>query len=264
MKQSRFLAATAGLLLAATAYGQGFAPHTIANSVFNGNIAAATGGATATGSINELFTSTGFDYSLSSVGTLTDPAPYVYTKTGDNTGTIVEPIAGSSNQLTVTLTFTSPNAGTFAAVYGAGSGVTQQGSFALNAIPAEAPLANMSTRFPLAAGGHVISGLVVDGGVKRRILVRAVGPTLAQAGVSNPLADPIMTVFSGQTAVATNDNWDNSASATFAMVGAGALAANSKDAALVLTVNPGIYTVVVRSTDPSASGEVVVETYLID
>ena len=71
-------------------------------------------------------------------------------------------------------------------------------------------LINLSTRAEVQTGANiVISGLVVaPGSGTRRVLFRAIGPTLADFNVANPLANPVMTILnSNGTAIASNDNW---------------------------------------------------------
>ena len=73
-------------------------------------------------------------------------------------------------------------------------------------------LANLSTRAFVGSGDNVlIPGLVISGAAPRRVLVRAVGPGLAAFGVAGTLADPVLTVFRGSSAIATNDNWQEQA-----------------------------------------------------
>ncbi len=111
---------------------------------------------------------------------------------------------------------------------------------------------NLSTRGQVRTGvGVLIGGFVVQGTAYKRMLIRAVGPTLSAFGLSNVLADPVMNVYSGQTIIATNDRWGASADAAAIekarqAVGAFALEATSEDAAMILTVAPGAYTVEVR------------------
>lgn len=125
---------------------------------------------------------------------------------------------------------------------------------------------NLSTRARVRAGeGVLIGGFVVEGPAYKRMLVRAVGPTLAAFGVSNALSDPILTVYSGQTIVATNDRWttgENSNALTAAArdVGAFNLAANSEDAALLITLPPGPYTVEVKGKN-GGEGVALLEIY---
>jgi hypothetical protein len=111
---------------------------------------------------------------------------------------------------------------------------------------------NLSTRARVRTGeGVLIGGFVVQGPAYKRMLIRAVGPTLAAFGLSDALVDPILTIYSGQQVVASNDRWEsasNAAAVTAASTTAGAftLAANSEDAAVLITLAPGAYTVEVK------------------
>ena len=124
---------------------------------------------------------------------------------------------------------------------------------------------NLSTRAQVRTGdGVLIGGFVVQGPAYKRMLIRAVGPTLAGFGVAGALLDPILTVYSGQTVVATNDRWqsDNATVITAASssVGAFALAQNSQDAALLITLPPGGYTVEVKGKSDT-QGVALLEIY---
>jgi hypothetical protein len=123
---------------------------------------------------------------------------------------------------------------------------------------------NLSVRVNLASGSTVTSGFVVGGAGPRRVLVRAVGPGLAPFGVSGVLNNPALTVFNGSLSIGANDDWSSELSSTFAAVGAFGLPAASRDAATVLKLQPGAYTVAVRGSGPNESGEVLVEVYLIE
>ena len=132
--------------------------------------------------------------------------------------------------------------------------------------PPPAPLMNLSTRATIAAGGNLSVGFVVGGTTPRRVLVRAIGPGLAQFGLGGTLANPVLTVFSGTLPLATNDDWDDSGNlrATFAAVGAFGLAQGSADAAVIVTLQPGAYTAGVRGGSTADAGEVLVEIYLLE
>jgi hypothetical protein len=121
------------------------------------------------------------------------------------------------------------------------------------------PLVNLSTRIRLAAGQTHISGFVVGGRLQRRVLVRAIGPTLSTFGVANPLATPVVTVFSNQQVMRTNSGWSDLED-IFALVGAFPLPFASRDAALLASLNPGAYTVQVGG----GTGEVLLEIYYLD
>ena len=55
-----------------------------------------------------------------------------------------------------------------------------------------------------------ISGFIVTGSAPKRVGVRALGPSLANFGVSGPLDDPIIQLNRGDgSVVMANDNWKN-------------------------------------------------------
>jgi hypothetical protein len=122
-------------------------------------------------------------------------------------------------------------------------------------------LANVSARNLAGAGGDaLIAGFSILGNTSKRILIRAVGPTLSQFAVPGVLADPKLEVYSGQSRIAENDNWAASLASSFNAVGAFALPAGSRDAAVELTLAPGGYTVHVRPAT-GAAGEGLIEIY---
>ncbi len=86
------------------------------------------------------------------------------------------------------------------------------------------------------------------------------GPTLAAFGVPGVLADPKLEIYSGSTKINENDTWSSALATTFTSVGAFALSAGGKDAALVVTLSPGSYTVQVSGAD-GGTGEALVEIY---
>ncbi len=127
-------------------------------------------------------------------------------------------------------------------------------------------LINLSTRGEvLSAGNPLIAGFAIRGTQPQRMLVRAVGPSLAQFGVANTLVDPVLTFYQGNTVIARNDDWEISRSsaataATAQNVGAFALNAASLDSALLITLAPGNYTAVVTGAN-GATGTALVEVY---
>ena len=129
-------------------------------------------------------------------------------------------------------------------------------------------ITNISTRGQVLAGEPLIAGFVITGDQRKKLLIRAVGPTLGSFGITGALADPRIDVFVGSTPIASNNDWTETSSvtqvnATTPTVGAFALGANSKDAALVLQLNPGSYTVQVSGV-ASGAGTVLVEIYDAD
>jgi hypothetical protein len=129
---------------------------------------------------------------------------------------------------------------------------------------------NISTRGYVGTGGDIlIPGFVIAGNGAKRLLIRAAGPALSQFGVSGVLADPQLAVFKDSTQLFSNDNWSadaaNVATVTSAgtAVGAFALAAGSKDAALVTSLEPGAYTIQVSGVG-NTTGTAIVEVYDLD
>ena len=127
-----------------------------------------------------------------------------------------------------------------------------------------ASLVNLSVRTFVGAGGEAPNlGFVVAGNTPKRVLIRAVGPTLGAFGVSGTLDDPQLELFKNGVRVGLNDNWEGDAalSATFASVGAfGLTDVNSKDAVMLVTLEPGAYTVVASGVGGS-TGIALVEVY---
>lgn len=124
-------------------------------------------------------------------------------------------------------------------------------------------LFNVSARADVQPGdGVLIAGFVVGGGLSKTVLVRGVGPTLASYRVSNPLADPQLEIHGDAGVVAKNDDWGGAArvAAAAAQVGAFKLGAASKDAALLITLEPGVYSALVRGAN-GATGVGLVEVY---
>jgi hypothetical protein len=124
-------------------------------------------------------------------------------------------------------------------------------------------LLNVSSRGRLGAGAdaHIV-GFVVSGARPKTVLVRGVGPALGAFGVTGAALDPSIQVFSATgSLVAANDNWGDLSSLVDASQRAGAfpLALGSRDAALLLNLGPGNYTIVASATGPSGVG--LVEVY---
>jgi hypothetical protein len=130
-------------------------------------------------------------------------------------------------------------------------------------------LVNISTLARINSGSDSItSGFVMSGATSRRVLVRAVGPTLAAFGVSDALAKPVLSVFQGDQLVGSNSAWaagtrDGTDTLIEAFDRAGAfrlIDESSHDAAVVVDLVAGAYTVQVRSADGS-HGAALLEVY---
>ncbi|BET67459.1 hypothetical protein ASA1KI_23770 [Opitutales bacterium ASA1] len=127
-------------------------------------------------------------------------------------------------------------------------------------------LSNLSTRGRVGAGDEVlIGGFVITGTVPKQLLIRGVGPGLIPYGVSGTLEDPFVRVLRDGVTLAQNDDWAFSeqaeyVAAAFARAAAFELDPQGKDAALVVTLPPGSYTVILSGAD-GGTGVGLVEVY---
>jgi hypothetical protein len=128
---------------------------------------------------------------------------------------------------------------------------------------------NISTRGRVGGDSNrLIAGFVIDGTASRSVLIRAVGPTLANFGVAGTLATPRIELFQRNGLLfASAEKWamqpnaDDIRNAAHA-AGAFALTEGGNDSALLLTLLPGPWTVQVGTTSANA-GEVLVEVYVL-
>ncbi len=235
--------------------------------------------------------------SLSQFG-VTNPLPNPQLRLFDRNGNLVTANSGWGNDAAVTdagkrvgaftLTTGSSDAALIATLqpgpYTAqissdNSGVALIEVYDLSAASGSArPLINISTRGYVGSGDDVlIGGFAVNGNQPKRVLIRALGPSLTPFGVPSVLSDPLLTVYDATgTVIATNDNWGTpqpissgqfSATAADLTAASGAsgafpLGAGSKDAAVIITLNPGAYSAVVTGAAGN-SGAALVEVYEI-
>jgi hypothetical protein len=126
-------------------------------------------------------------------------------------------------------------------------------------VPAE--LANLSTRGLVETGDNVMIGgfIATDSNGPTRFVIRAIGPSLGSAGISNPLADPTLELHDGNGAViATNDNWKDGDEASVRATGLAPQ--NDAESVILATLPVGAYTAVVRGKN-NAIGVALVEVY---
>lgn len=132
-------------------------------------------------------------------------------------------------------------------------------------------LVNLSTLGTVgsSASQQLIAGLVIGGTTNKNILLRAVGPALADFGVPGTLSKPQITLVNGTgTTVAQAAAWGDSPdaskfSAAFARLGAFQFKAGSADSAILATLPPGNYTALVSGVG-GATGAALVEAYDAD
>ena len=79
-------------------------------------------------------------------------------------------------------------------------------------------------------------------------MVRAIGPSLLNFGITNFLANPVLQLFSGQTVIASNDNWQQAVNAA-EIQARGFAPFNANEAAILITLTPGAYTAIVTGAN---------------
>jgi uncharacterized protein GlcG (DUF336 family) len=121
-------------------------------------------------------------------------------------------------------------------------------------------LANISTRVNAGTGDNqLIGGFIIQGTEPKKVIIRAIGPSLSQFGITSALADPTLELHDQTGAVvATNDNWAESQQAEIEATGIPPV--NELESAIVRTLAPGAYTAIAGGKD-SAAGTAVVEVY---
>jgi hypothetical protein len=127
------------------------------------------------------------------------------------------------------------------------SGVVLGEVYRLEAIDDRTPnLVNVSSRAFVRPGDDaLIVGFIIEGTRPQEVLIRAVGPSLAQYGIRRPLRDPSLELFSGSERIAANDDWQSDASSS--RIGSSWLRPeHEREAAMVVTLAPGVYTAVIR------------------
>jgi len=124
----------------------------------------------------------------------------------------------------------------------------------------DSKLANISTRGLVQTGDDVlIGGLIILGDADTDVLVRAIGPTLSDAGVGNALEDPTLELHDQNGAlITTNDNWKDSQQTEIEATGLAPT--NDNESAILMTLSPSSYTAIVRGKDDTI-GVALVEVY---
>lgn len=122
-------------------------------------------------------------------------------------------------------------------------------------------VANISTRDTVQAADKVmISGFIVNGSRAKQVILRALGPSLGNSGITGTLGDPVLQLRDGNgTNLALNDDWRTGPDAT-AIQSLGLAPTDDREAAVLATINPGTYTAIVSGKN-GASGIALSEVY---
>lgn len=150
----------------------------------------------------------------------------------------------------------------------ADSGLALAEVYDADALTSPAKLINVSTLGFAGTGANALTpGFVIGGSAAKQVLIRAIGPGLAAFNIGGALADPQLSVIplGMNIVVARNDDWAGTAElkAAFGTAGAFQISDTGKDAALVVRLPPGGYSVVVTGAG-GTTGPVLVEVYDLD
>lgn len=188
------------------------------------------------------------------------PTPVQWTKDG-------QPISGAKAATLVFDSVTASDAGVYVANYDQGR---SSQSLILGVGPTQR-LVNLSTRAQVGAGENTfIGGFVVTGAQTKKVILRAIGPTLSQFGVKHPVAQPVISIFDQNgkpyengyvyPAVIGGPTYESDLAESLRKAGALPLPEGSKDAVEMRPFLPGSYTVHVTSADGSP-GVVLLEIF---
>ena len=131
-------------------------------------------------------------------------------------------------------------------------------------------LANISTRGSVDTGDNVmIGGFIVQGDQPKKMVIRAIGPSLKQFGINNALSDPTLELHDSSDAViATNNNWQTTqilgvitADQANDIKNSGLAPTDPLEAAVIVTLPPANYTAIVRGVNGTGIG--LVEVYAL-
>ncbi|MBA3351347.1 MAG: hypothetical protein H0U23_02790 [Blastocatellia bacterium] len=129
--------------------------------------------------------------------------------------------------------------------------------------PSSSRTLNLSTRASVQTGDDVmIGGFIVDGAAEKKLLIRAIGPSLQQADLVGFLTDPVLELHEGAQVLATNDDWRFGGQEA-EIVESGIAPTDNRESAIIVTLNPGSYTTIVRGKEGS-SGLGLVEVFDLD
>jgi hypothetical protein len=132
-----------------------------------------------------------------------------------------------------------------------------------NSSGADAQLANISTRGLVQGNNNVMIGGFILGGStgSSRVAVRGIGPSLAQFGLNNVLADPTLELHDGNGAtLISNDDWQSDSIAAGQLSTNGLALSDPKEAGLFVTLPPGQFTAILAGKDGGA-GIGLIEVY---
>ena len=121
---------------------------------------------------------------------------------------------------------------------------------------------NISSRAQVLTGQNVlIAGFIVGGTQAKQVVVRAIGPSLATSGISQPLADPTLELHNANgVLIQSNNNWQQQNPDAQTIADRGLAPTEPRESALLATLIPSSYTAIVRGV-ANDTGTALVEVY---
>lgn len=168
------------------------------------------------------------------------------------------PVPGSGDY---TVTFSGGSAPTIQKAVSVINGQNAKADYVVTGSATPTKLANIATRAMVGTGANVlIGGFIVTGTESKPVIVRGIGPSLPLPG---KMLDPTLELHDASGAmIGFNDNWRQSANSA-AIADSGVAPANDNESAILMSLAPGSYTVVLAGANQT-SGTAVVEVYDLD
>ncbi len=178
------------------------------------------------------------------------------------------PLGLSVDPVSATIVGVPRESGTFTVTITAANQIgTAHQTFTLTILPQDNVLTNVSTRLKIQTGDNLmIGGFIIEGLVPKKVMIRAIGPSLSYftPPIPNLMADPNLEIRDQQGAlIVANDDWQNQSGGAAALneIYASYLApGDPHEPAVVLTLNPGEYTALVRGNN-GTTGTALIEVY---
>jgi hypothetical protein len=120
---------------------------------------------------------------------------------------------------------------------------------------------NIATRLQVQGGDNVlVAGFIITGpaGSTKKVLIRGIGPSLANFGVAGTIPDPLLELHKADGTVVTNDNWQQDSNA--AQIPAGFAPSNNLESAIYTDLGPGNYTAILKGAH-NETGVALAEVY---
>jgi hypothetical protein len=156
--------------------------------------------------------------------------------------------------------------GDYTAIIRGANGSTGVGLIEIYDLQANKPaqLGNLSVRAEVRTDDNVlIDGLIIRGGMAKRVVLRAIGPSLHNNGLSGELQDPVLELHDGNgTLMQKNDNWKEASNAADIQA-TGLAPSDDRESAILMTLPSGNYTAIVSGVNRT-TGIALAEAYRLD